>query len=68
MKITLIFYLHIFGALEHLGLSAQQCVLHLTLLDVSLNSQVYLQRIEGQHQLNQCSIDELICFSSHANY
>ncbi|WP_162937205.1 hypothetical protein [Acinetobacter baylyi] len=35
---------HLFGALERLGLSAQQRALHLTLSDVSLNSQVYLQR------------------------
>ena len=58
---------HLFGALERLGLSAQQRALHLTLSDVSLNSQVYLQRIQGQQQLNQGSSAELICFSSHAH-
>lgn len=41
---------HLFGALERLGLSAQQRALHLTLSDVSLNSQVYLQRIQGQQR------------------
>ncbi|CAG68625.1 conserved hypothetical protein; putative VGR-related protein [Acinetobacter baylyi ADP1] len=58
---------HLFGALERLGLSAQQRALHLTLSDVSLNSQVYLQRIQGQQHLNQGSSAELICFSSYAH-
>ncbi|WP_215901796.1 contractile injection system protein, VgrG/Pvc8 family, partial [Acinetobacter soli] len=58
--------INLFGVLERLGLGAQQRALHVTFSDPALNSQVYLQRIQGQQQINHGSTAELLCFSTHA--
>ncbi|WP_336719337.1 type VI secretion system Vgr family protein [Acinetobacter soli] len=58
--------INLFGVLERLGLGAQQRALHVTFSDSTLNSQVYLQRIQGQQQINQGSTAELLCYSTHA--
>ncbi|WP_215901994.1 phage late control D family protein, partial [Acinetobacter soli] len=58
--------INLFGVLERVGLGAQQRALHVTFSDPALNSQVYLQRIQGQQQINHGSTAELLCFSTHA--
>ena len=44
---------NIFSALEQLGLTAQKRAIHVQFSNSKLNSQVFLQRIDGQHALNQ---------------
>ncbi|WP_130804311.1 type VI secretion system Vgr family protein [Acinetobacter ihumii] len=53
--------------LERLGLSPQYRAIHIQFSDASLNAQIFLQRIDGQHQLNLGSQAELLCFSTHAD-
>lgn len=57
---------NIFNVLEKIGLSAQKRAVHVQFSNVLLNSQVFLQRIEGQHQLNGGLDAELICLSTSA--
>ncbi|MCI3878613.1 type VI secretion system Vgr family protein [Acinetobacter higginsii] len=57
---------NIFQALDSLGLTAQKRALHILFSNPDLNTQVFLQRIDGQHQLNQGVRAELICLSTHA--
>lgn len=53
--------------LEQLGLKRQHRALHLQFSHPPLNHQVLIQRIEGQHQINQGLQTELICLSTHAH-
>jgi len=57
---------NIFQALESLGLTAQKRAIHIQFSNQNLNSQVFLQRIDGQHELNAGSKAELICLSTNA--
>ena len=57
---------NIFSALEQLGLSAQKRAIHVQFSNPALNTEVFLQRIDGQHILNQGSTAELICLSTNA--
>ncbi len=57
----------IFQILDSLGLVAQNRVLHVQFSNPSLNNQVFLQRIEGEHTLNQGSVGELLCLSTNAH-
>ncbi|MEI2557598.1 type VI secretion system Vgr family protein [Acinetobacter pittii] len=57
---------NIFNVLEKIGLSAQKRAVHVQFSNELLNSQVFLQRIEGQHQLNGGLKAELICLSTSA--
>ncbi|MFP5067700.1 type VI secretion system Vgr family protein [Acinetobacter pittii] len=57
---------NIFNVLEKIGLSAQKRAVHVQFSNALLNSQVFLQRIEGQHQLNGGLEAELICLSTSA--
>ncbi|ENX33801.1 hypothetical protein F889_02464 [Acinetobacter colistiniresistens] len=57
---------NIFQALERLGLTAQKRAIHIQFSNQKLNSQVFLQRIDGQHQLNAGFKAELICLSTNA--
>ncbi len=43
---------NIFAALEKLGLSPQKRALHIQFSQPALNTDVFLQRIDGKHQLN----------------
>ncbi|MBU3847591.1 MAG: type VI secretion system tip protein VgrG [Candidatus Acinetobacter avistercoris] len=56
----------IYKVLDQLGLSAQKRALHVQFSNPALNSDVFLQRIDGQHALNQGSTAELICLSTDA--
>ncbi|MGE8645807.1 hypothetical protein, partial [Acinetobacter vivianii] len=42
----------IYSALEQVGLTAQKRAIHIQFSNQNLNSQVFLQRIDGQHELN----------------
>ena len=57
---------NIFSALEKLGLGSQKRALHINFSNAALNAEVFLQRIDGQHQLNGGLKAELICFSTNA--
>ncbi|TVT86978.1 type VI secretion system Vgr family protein [Acinetobacter colistiniresistens] len=57
---------NIFQALERLGLTAQKRAIHIQFSNQNLNTQVFLQRIDGQHQLNAGFKAELICLSTNA--
>ncbi|HHL1992157.1 type VI secretion system tip protein VgrG [Acinetobacter baumannii] len=53
--------------LERLGLVSQNRAIHIQFSNQSLNQQVFLQRIEGEHTLNQGSVAELLCLSTNAH-
>ncbi len=59
-------FFNIFNVLEKIGLSAQKRAVHVQFSNELLNSQVFLQRIEGQHQLNGGLEADLICLSTSA--
>ncbi|AOA59587.1 type VI secretion system Vgr family protein [Acinetobacter larvae] len=52
--------------LADLGLSAQKRAIHAQFSNSSLNEKVFLQRIEGEHGLNQGFTADLICLSLDA--
>ncbi|WPP68867.1 type VI secretion system Vgr family protein [Acinetobacter pittii] len=58
---------HIYRILEDLGISSQKRVLHVQFSNPSLNTQVFLQSIEGQHQLNEGLTADLFCLSTNAH-
>ncbi len=53
--------------LESIGFLSQHRSVYFQFSDASLNSQVFLQRIDGQHYLNQGMTAELICLSTNAH-
>ena len=53
--------------LESLGLNLQKRALHIQFSNQVLNTQVFIQRIEGHHQINEGLQAELICLSTNAN-
>ncbi|WP_151742698.1 MULTISPECIES: type VI secretion system Vgr family protein [unclassified Acinetobacter] len=57
---------NIFQALESLGLTAQKRAIHAQFSNTSLNNQVFLQRIDGLHQLNHGLDLQLLCLSTNA--
>ncbi|MCU4390622.1 type VI secretion system tip protein VgrG [Acinetobacter courvalinii] len=57
---------NIFQALETLGLNAQKRAIHAQFSNSSLNDQVFLQYVEGTHQLNQGIELQLVCLSTSA--
>ncbi|TCM63184.1 late control gene D protein (GPD) [Acinetobacter calcoaceticus] len=57
---------NIYLALQQLGLSAQQRALHSQFSNTVLNATVFLQRIDGQHILNQGLSAELLCLATDA--
>ncbi|MFW1944980.1 type VI secretion system Vgr family protein [Acinetobacter guillouiae] len=56
----------IYKILDQLGLNAQKRALHIQFTNTDLNNQVFLQRIDGQHGLNQGVSVELICLATSA--
>ena len=58
---------NIYNALEQLGLTAQKRAIHVQFSNSSLNDQVFLQRIDGTHELNSGVNLQLICLSTSAN-
>ncbi|NUF15774.1 type VI secretion system Vgr family protein [Acinetobacter lactucae] len=57
----------VLSILERLGLVSQNRAVHIQFSNQSLNQQVFLQRIEGEHTLNQGSVAELLCLSTNAH-
>lgn len=57
---------NIFQALDSLALTARNRTLHILFSSPDLNAQVFLQRIDGKHQLNEGFKAELICLSTSA--
>ncbi|QIO10151.1 type VI secretion system Vgr family protein [Acinetobacter lanii] len=53
--------------IENLGLSLQKRALHIQFSNTGLNSQVFIQRIQGRHQINQGLKAEILCLSTHAH-
>lgn len=58
---------HIENTLLDLGLNADKRVLHIQFSNRILNKQLYLQRVEGEHRLNQGINAELLCLSTNTN-
>lgn len=58
---------NIYSLMEGFGLSAQKRALHIHFSNEALNSLVFLQRMEGRHQINQGLRAELICLSADAH-
>ena len=57
---------NIFSAIEKLGLTAQKRAIHVQFSNPSLNQEVFLQRIDGEHTINEGIKAELICLSTNA--
>ncbi|KAF1026839.1 MAG: Actin cross-linking toxin VgrG1 [Acinetobacter bereziniae] len=57
---------NIYAALEQLGLTAQKRALHIQFSNSLLNDQVFLQRIDGTHVINEGLQLQLICLSTSA--
>ena len=58
---------NIYAAIEQLGLSAQKRAIHIQFSNTSLNEQVFLQRIDGTHELNAGIELQLLCLSTSAH-
>ncbi|RPE28314.1 late control gene D protein (GPD) [Acinetobacter sp. BIGb0102] len=56
----------IYSALEQLGLTAQKRAIHIQFSNPALANQVFLQRIEGTHAINEGITTDLICLSTDA--
>lgn len=52
---------------ENFGFSVQKRALHIHFSNESLNTEVFIQRIEGQHRINQGFRAEIICLSTNAH-
>ena len=52
---------NIYAAIEQLGLTAQKRAIHIQFSNTSLNEQVFLQRIDGTHELNAGIELQLLC-------
>ncbi|MGN0936471.1 type VI secretion system Vgr family protein [Acinetobacter amyesii] len=57
---------NIYSALEKLGISPQKRALHIQFSNTTLNEQVFLQRIDGEHALSEGLNVQLICLSTSA--
>ncbi|ENW20846.1 type VI secretion system Vgr family protein [Acinetobacter haemolyticus] len=57
----------VFNFLDKIGLTAQKRAIHIQFANPSLNQQVFLQKIQGQHAINQGMTAELICLSTNAH-
>ena len=53
--------------IEGLGLSPQKRALHIKFSNPILDSQVFIQRIQGQHFINQGLKAEVLCLSTNAH-
>ncbi len=54
-------------ALAQLGLSAKKRAIHVQFSNTVLNQQLYLQRIDGTHEINNGFSAQLICLSTDAS-
>ena len=58
--------INIYAALEQLGLTAQKRAIHIQFSNSDLNNKVFLQRVDGTHQLNDGVHLQLICLATDA--
>ena len=58
---------HIHRVLDQLGLTTLKRAIHVQFSNAELNTQVFLQRVEGKHALNVGLELELICLSTNAH-
>ncbi|WP_180122446.1 type VI secretion system Vgr family protein [Acinetobacter sp. YH12086] len=58
---------NIHAMVENFGFSVQKRALHIHFSNEHLNSEVFIQRIEGQHRINQGFRAEIICLSTNAH-
>ncbi|WP_180124149.1 type VI secretion system Vgr family protein [Acinetobacter sp. YH12097] len=58
---------NIYAMVENFGLSVQKRALHIHFSNEPLNTEVFIQRIEGQHRINQGIRAEIICLSTNAH-
>ncbi|MBJ9951890.1 MULTISPECIES: type VI secretion system Vgr family protein [unclassified Acinetobacter] len=58
---------NIYFALDKLGLTAQKRAIHIQFNNSSLNHQVFLQRVDGTHAINEGVDLQLICLSTRDN-
>ena len=54
------------SVLDGLGIGSKKRAIHVQFSNPSLNQEVFLQRIDGQHTLNEGVKAELICLSTNA--
>lgn len=58
---------NIISLVESMGLSLQKRALHLRFSNEILNNQIFIQRFQGQHLINQGLKAELLCLSTNAH-
>ncbi|RKG30703.1 type VI secretion system Vgr family protein [Acinetobacter tianfuensis] len=58
---------NIYSLIENLGLSVQKRALHIHFSNEILNTQVFIQRLEGEHRINQGLRADLLCLSTNAH-
>ncbi|MNZ10476.1 Phage-related baseplate assembly protein [compost metagenome] len=56
----------IYKILESFGFGSQKRALHIHFSNSALNTQVFIQRIEGEHRINQGLKAEILCLSTNA--
>lgn len=56
----------IYKMLESFGFGSQKRALHIHFSNSALNTQVFIQRIEGEHRINQGLKAEILCLSTNA--
>ncbi len=54
---------NIFDFLDKIGFASQKRALHIYFTNPEINNQVFLQRIDGFHSINEGLSAELICLS-----
>ncbi len=62
----MIMFNSIYKMLESFGFSSQKRALHIHFSNLALNTQVFIQRIEGEHRINQGLKAEILCLSTNA--
>ncbi len=62
----MIMFNSIYKMLESFGLGSQKRALHIHFSNLALNTQVFIQRIEGEHRINQGLKAEILCLSTNA--
>ncbi|MEJ5033275.1 type VI secretion system Vgr family protein [Acinetobacter sp. MYb177] len=56
----------IYKMLESFGFGSQKRAVHIHFSNLALNTQVFIQRIEGEHRINQGLKAEILCLSTNA--
>ncbi|MFN3289132.1 MAG: type VI secretion system Vgr family protein [Acinetobacter sp.] len=62
----MIIFNSIYKMLESFGFGSQKRALHIHFSNPALNTQVFIQRIEGEHRINQGLKAEILCLSTNA--